>query len=873
MRTDEPKTIRLKDYRPPAFLVDRAELTFDLKDHATVVTAALSLRRNPAHGEAGAPLKLDGEALELQAIEIDGWNVDDGSLGVDEYGLTIAQVPDEFTLKTRVQIDPTENTRLEGLYRSGGTFCTQCEAEGFRRITYFPDRPDVMTTFRVTIRAEREACPVLLSNGNLVDEGTLDDGRHYAVWEDPHPKPSYLFALVAGRLEALEDSFRTDSGRDVRLFIHTEPGRSSRAAYAMDALKRSMRWDEQVYGLEYDLDRFNIVAIGDFNMGAMENKSLNVFNDKYILADPEIATDSDYAGIERVVAHEYFHNWTGNRVTCRDWFQLSLKEGLTVFRDQQFCADMRDAAVQRIDDVRTLRARQFPEDSGPLAHPVRPDSYIEINNFYTATIYEKGAEVVRLLHSELGREGFRCGMDLYFRRHDNQAVTCDDFRDAMADANARDLSAYAGWYGQAGTPVVTAVGVHDPASETYTLTLAQETMPTPGQSEKRPLPIPLALGLVGPDGKDLPLILDGRPLARPTLTLNDGRQVFRFEQVEVAPVPSINRGFSAPVLLDLRIGDEERGFLAANDPDPFNRWEAMQQLAANGLMLRILDEGADWPPALLDAFARNVIDDESAPAFRAALLTLPSEDYLADRQEVVDPDATRAAREALCRELAGRHAKYWQATYDAMRANEPYSPDAASAGRRALQNLALSYLTLGPAGTKPAEVQFRTADNMTDRLAALGLLNRVDGSARETALNAFAERYDDEPLVMDKWFSLQAMAPLPGAADRVRALMKHPRFSMTNPNKVRALIGAFAMANPTGFHAAEGSGYAFLAEQLRALNATNPQIAARLVAPLGRWRRYDEGRREKMRAALEQVAALPNLAPDLYEVVTKSLID
>ncbi len=877
MRTDEPETIRLADYRPPAFVIDSVALTFDLEDDATLVDASMVMRRNPAFAEAGgdaeAPLALDGEALELQSVSIDGRPVPQEVMTIDDFGLTIRNVPDVFALETRVRIDPAGNTRLEGLYRSGSAFCTQCEAQGFRRITYFPDRPDVMTTFTVTIRADKTACPVLLSNGNLIEEGDLDESRHYAVWEDPFPKPSYLFALVAGRLEAISDTFTTMSGKTVDLYIYTEPGESDRAAYAMDALKRSMKWDEDIYGLEYDLQRFNIVAVSDFNMGAMENKSLNVFNSKYILADPDTATDADYAGIERVVAHEYFHNWTGNRVTCRDWFQLSLKEGLTVFRDQQFSADMRDAAVQRIDDVRTLRARQFPEDSGPTAHPVRPDSYIEISNFYTPTIYEKGAEIVRLLYSQLGPIGFRDGMDLYFERHDGQAVTCDDFRRAMADANGADLSAFAGWYSQAGTPHVTVSGNYDAAAKTYTLQLEQETPPTPGQPDKHPLPIPLSLGLVGPDGEDLPLVVNGNPLDRPSHTLAKAKETIVFEQVPVPPAPSVNRGFSAPIVLDTRIGEEVRGFLAANDPDSFNRWEAMQQLATNSLLAHVENPDDGWPAALLDALAHNVMADELSPAFRAALLILPSEEYLAEQQAITDPIGIYAAREALRAKLAERFAGQFRAIYDAQRTNAPYSPDAAGAGRRSLQNVALAYLVAGPEGTAPAEAQFTAADNMTDRMGALALLNQVDGPARDAALAAFAERYDGNALVIDKWFSLQATAPMPGAADRVRTLMDHPRFSITNPNKVRALIGAFASGNQTGFHAADGSGYALLTEQIIRLNSLNPQIAARLLGPLTRWRRFDAGRQSHMRAALHEIAKTPDLAPDLFEVVTKALAE
>jgi aminopeptidase N len=874
MHTDEPKLIRLADYRPPAFLVDHVAMIFDLDDHETVVNTTLQLRRNPEYGDPKAELRLDGEGLQLLELAIDDVVLPADRYRVDSEGLTVASVPDAFTLSGRVQIDPAGNTLLEGLYRSGSAFCTQCEAEGFRHITYFPDRPDIMTRFHVTIRANREACPVLLSNGNLVEEGSLEDGRHFAVWEDPHPKPSYLFALVAGRLEALEDSFRTASGRDVALYIFTEPGQSVRSVYAMDALKRSMKWDEDVYGLEYDLDRFNIVAVSDFNMGAMENKSLNIFNSKYILADPDTATDGDYAGIERVVAHEYFHNWTGDRVTCRDWFQLSLKEGLTVFRDQEFTADMRDRAVQRIDDVRTLRARQFPEDSGPTAHPIRPDTYLEINNFYTPTIYEKGAEVVRLLHSALGAEGFRKGMDLYIARHDNQAVTCDDFRRAMGDANGLDLEDFEGWYSQAGTPVVTAHGIHDRMSDTYTLTLNQKTKLTPGQQHKKSLPIPLAIGLVGPDGKDLPLIdASGAALQRPVITLTEATQSFVFEQVSVAPVLSLNRGFSAPIILKSEMTAEERGFLAAGDPDAFNRWEAMQQLATDALLARILDGKSKWPQALIVAFSRNLSAQNLSPAFRAALLTLPSEDYLAEQMAIIDPDAIQASRELLRADLATRHAAAFREVYESYRFNAPYSPDAESAGRRALQNIALAYRTCGPDGIEPAVVQFNAADNMTDRLAALSLLNQTPGIARDTALASFADRFDNDALVMDKWFSLQATAPIPGTVDHLRRVMLHPRFSLSNPNKVRALIGAFASSNPTGFHAVDGSGYAFLAEQIIALNALNPQIASRLIGPLGRWRRYDSVRRVLMRQALEDIAATPNLARDLVEMVSKSLAE
>ena len=868
----QPQTVRLQDYRPPAFLVDGVELDFDLAPQGTLVRSRLALRRNPAHGDDKAELRLDGENLRLKHLSVDGVTLPATAYAVDEESLTISEVPDAFVLSAEVEIDPEDNARLEGLYRSSGTYCTQCEAEGFRRITYYPDRPDVMTTFRVRIAADAASSPVLLSNGNLVESGALDDGRHFAVWEDPFPKPSYLFALVAGDLGHIEDRFTTMSGREVTLKIYTDPGNEGRCGYAMDALKRSMRWDEEVYGLEYDLDIFNIVAIDAFNMGAMENKSLNVFNSKYILADPDTATDDDYAGIEAVVAHEYFHNWTGNRVTCRDWFQLSLKEGLTVFRDQQFSADQRSAPVKRIQDVRALRAAQFPEDAGPLSHPIRPDSYMEINNFYTATVYEKGAEVIGMYHTLLGPERYRKGIDLYFQRHDGQAVTCDDFLAAMADGGGIDLEQFRRWYSQAGTPEVTAEGNYDAASGRYTLTLRQHTAPTPGQPDKAPLHIPLAVGLVAPDGSDM--ALDGAGTTTRVLELRGGEERFSFDDIPAAPVLSLNRGFSAPVKSRQALDDKARALLMSRDSDAFNRWEAGQQYGTD-VLLRITENGgAAIPEAFVDAFGHLLDDGEADRAFLALAVQLPSEGYLAEQMQPADPEAIHHARTALRRRLAEQFKERWLSLYQANQSNEPFSPDAASAGRRALKNAALAYLSLldDPAMVALTRQQFDGADNMTDRMAALACLNERDLPERTAALQAFYERFKSNSLVVDKWLSVQAISSLPGAIGRVEGLLSHPAFSMKQPNKVRSVIGAFASGNPLHFHAANGSGYRFLADRILELDGFNPQVAARMTTPLGRWRRYDTGRQALMRAELERILAKPGLSRDVYEIASKSMV-
>lgn len=856
---ETPQVIRREDYAPPGWRIAHVDLAFDLRPRDTRVQARLQLQKTGDDTD----LRLDGEHLELISIAIDGTPLPADRYALDETGLTLLSPPERFVLETEAQIAPVENTRLEGLYQSSGNYCTQCEAEGFRSITWFLDRPDVMTTFRVVLRAERSACPVLLSNGNLIEQGDLGDGRHFAIWHDPFPKPSYLFALVAGDLDLLADRFETRSGRQVALNIYVDKGQRDKAGWAMDCLKRSMRWDEERFDLEYDLDIFNIVAVRDFNMGAMENKSLNVFNSRYILADPETATDADYSAIEAVVAHEYFHNWTGNRVTCRDWFQLSLKEGLTVFRDQEFSADMRSAAVKRIKDVSMLRARQFPEDAGPLAHPVRPDSYIEINNFYTATVYEKGAEVIRMMHTLLGREGFKRGMALYFERHDGQAVTCDDFVAAMEEANDADLGRFRRWYGQAGTPTVSASGSYDAATRRYALTLTQETPPTPGQAEKQPLEMPIAVGLLGESGGEL---------AARTLMLNQARQTFAFEDVEAPMALSLNRGFSAPVLVADGQDQSARGLLMRADGDPFARWEAGQQLAQEVMLEAVPDAGALRPGMLRDGFAAVLETAASDPAFAAQMLALPGEETLAERMSEIDVDGIHDVRQALRRHLGEALRDPLERTYRACESNAPYLPDAEQSGRRALKNAALAYLSCVDGADTLALItgQYHGAGNMTDRMAALMLLaDRSDGEA-DSALADFHDRHADDPLVLDKWFSVQALSRRPDTLQRVVDLLRHPAFSLRNPNNVRALIGAFA-ANPVRFHAADGSGYDFFAERILELDPINPQVAARVVQPLGRWQRHQARRQQAMRQALERILAAPALSRDTYEIVSKSL--
>jgi len=881
MKQGSAQTVYLKDYTPPDYWVDTVDLHFELGETETRVRATLGMRRREGVPPE-TPLVLDGEALELLSLALDGQPLEAPAYRVDGQSLTIDTVPDAFTLDIETRIFPQDNTRLEGLYRSSGNFCTQCEAQGFRRITYFPDRPDVMARYTTTIVADAEACPVLLSNGNPVESGTLEGGRHFAVWQDPYPKPSYLFALVAGRLDCREATHRTPSGREVTLRVYVEPHNLDKCDHALVSLKKAMEWDEQRFGLEYDLDIYMIVAVDDFNMGAMENKGLNVFNSKYVLARPDTATDADYIAIEAVIAHEYFHNWTGNRVTCRDWFQLSLKEGLTVFRDQEFTADMHSRAVKRIDDVRMLRTHQFAEDASPMAHPVRPDSYIEINNFYTVTVYEKGAEVVRLYQTLLGQAGFRRGMDLYFQRHDGQAVTTDDFRAAMADANAYDLDQFQRWYEQAGTPVVKASGTWRPNERVYELTLEQSCPATPGQPDKAPFLIPVGIGLLDAEGRDLPLTLEGEtgPGAQSrVLHLTEARQTFRFTDIPEEPVPSLLRGFSAPVKLAFDYTPEQLMFLMAHDSDSFNRWEAGQQLAARAVKCLLEDyqheHALGLEPPFIDAFREVLLDREADPALVAEALSLPSEAYLAELLEPVDPAAIHAVRRFVRRTLAASLRDVFQETYEAMQDYGPYSIDPAAIGRRALKNTCLSYLAeLDDADIhEQCYAQFQAADNMTDVLAALRALADSESEEGERALAAFEAKWRDDPLVLDKWFGIQAMSRRPDTLDRVQALMKHPGFSIRNPNRVRALIGAFASGNPLRFHAPDGSGYGFLARRVLELDALNPQVAARLVKPLTRWRHYEPGRRDLMRESLQGIAANEKLSPDLFEIVSKSLAD
>jgi len=888
MYRSTPPAVHLKDYRPPEFLIDQVELRLELDADETTVQAELSLRRNPASTRGDGDIRLHGEQLTLDEVALDDRVLPPAEFRVDDETLVVHRVPDRFRLRTRVRIQPKANTALEGLYVSGNMLCTQCEAEGFRRITYFLDRPDVMARFRVTLVADKARYPVLLSNGNPVGTETLDDGRWVAHWDDPYPKPSYLFAVVAGDLAAVEDSFTTASGREVPLRIYVEPENLDKCDHAMRSLKHAMRWDEERYGREYDLDVFNIVAVSHFNMGAMENKGLNVFNAKYILARPDTATDQDFAGIEGVVAHEYFHNWTGNRITCRDWFQLSLKEGFTVYRDQEFSADMGSRGVKRVEDVRMLRARQFPEDAGPMAHPVRPDSYIEINNFYTATVYEKGAEVVRMQANLLGPERFRKGTDLYFERFDGQAVTTDDFVDCMEEASGIDLTQFRRWYAQAGTPVLECADDFDPATGTYQLEVRQHTPATPGQSDKRPLHIPFALGLLDADGRDLPLRLDGE--VEGPASAGDGTRMLELRQpVErftfiglelpegARPVPSLLRGFSAPVQVRYRYSDADLTFLMAHDRDGFNRWDAAQTLAQRLLLAMVEDPSLSVPNDFIDAFRRALLDEHGDKALLAEVLTLPSESYLGDQMSIVDVDGIHRARETLAGTVGGVLRDELRSVYERNGESGDFDLSSASMGRRALRNRALGYLMQAPDADvlTLAQAQFDAGHNMTDVIAALRLLvdapMPIAGDAGERALQTFYDRWSADPLVLDKWFALQAQASRSDTLERVEGLMGHPDFSLTNPNRVRALIGAFAVGNPLRFHADDGGGYRFLAERVIELDPLNPQIASRLLYPMTRWRRYDEGRRSLMREQLERILEVEGLSNDVYEVVSKSL--
>lgn len=884
MRTEQPQVIHLKDYKAPEYLIDETHLTFELFEDHTLVHAQLIMRRNPVHGGGLPALVLDGQQLELVRAALDDEALQAGDYQIDASSLTVQPRAAQFTLDTTVRIHPETNTALEGLYKSGKMFCTQCEAEGFRKITYYLDRPDVMSIFTTTVIAEQHRYPVLLSNGNPVGSGPAEDGRHWATWEDPFMKPAYLFALVAGDLWCVEDTFTRQSGRDVTLRIYVEPENIDKCDHAMVSLKKSMRWDEEVYGREYDLDIFMIVAVNDFNMGAMENKGLNIFNSSCVLARAETATDAAHQRVEAVVAHEYFHNWSGNRVTCRDWFQLSLKEGFTVFRDAEFSADMNSRTVKRIEDVAYLRTHQFAEDAGPMAHPVRPDSFIEISNFYTLTVYEKGSEVVRMVRTLLGAEGFRQGSDLYFEHHDGQAVTTDDFIKAMEDANGVDLTQFKRWYSQAGTPRLEVSDAYDEAARTYSLTFRQSCPPTPDKAEKLPFVIPVELGLLDAQGNDLPLQLAGESAAvgsTRVLSVTEAEQTFVFQGIQARPLPSLLRGFSAPVKLSFPYDRDQLMFLMQHDSDGFNRWEAGQQLAVQVLQ-ELIDQyqrgqALQLDPRLVRALDTVLGDTSLDAAMVAEMLSLPGEGYLTEISQVADVDAIHAAREFARRQIAEHLFEPLWARYQANRAvsrNTAYVAAAEHFARRSLQNIALSYLMLSakPQVLEATLEQFEQCDNMTERLTALAVLvNSPFEAERAKALDSFAEHFKDNPLVMDQWFSVQAASTLPGGLARVKALMQHPAFTLKNPNKVRAVVGAFAGQNLVNFHAADGSGYRFLADLVIELNALNPQIASRQLAPLTRWRKYDAARQALMKGELERILAAGELSSDVYEVVSKSL--
>ncbi|MEH3105826.1 MAG: aminopeptidase N [Sphingomonas fennica] len=854
-----PAAIHRADYRTPDWLVPEIALDFVLDPAATRVTARLTVERNGAHDR---PLRLDGDGIVPVAVLIDdasqadAWRMDGPALVIDLPG-------DAHVIETVVDLVPEANSQLMGLYASGGLLCTQCEAEGFRRITFFPDRPDVLTRYHVRMEADAERFPILLANGDPVGNGALDGGRHWAAWSDPFRKPCYLFALVAGDLSPNRDTFVTRSGRPVDLAIWVAEPDLPKTGHAMDALKTSMAWDERVYGREYDLAIFNIVAVADFNFGAMENKGLNIFNSRYILADPDTATDNDFDAVAGVVAHEYFHNWSGNRVTCRDWFQLSLKEGFTVLRDQQYSADQGSPAVKRIEDVRMLRATQFQEDAGPLAHPIRPESYIEISNFYTSTVYNKGAEVVRMLLTMLGPDRFRRGTDLYFDRHDGTAATCEDFVVAMEDATGADLAGFRLWYAQAGTPRITAKLDWDAPGGRARLHLAQTVPTTPGQPTKQPMPIPLRLALLGDPG--------GKPVAPERLVvLDEASAELLFEGVSERPVLSINRGFSAPVLIESNRDAADLAFLSAHDDDPFARYEAMQQLMLDTLVTAVTTGRADHAP-VIEAVAQTLADPALDQAYIAEAVLLPSEAFVGDQLLVVDPDTIATAREALRREIGAALLKDWAGAYAGAGA-EAYAYTPAAKGARRLRTIALGYLTAGgaPDAAALAWAQFAEADNMTDRQGALGVLANGDTPERERALAAFYDRYRTDPLVLDKWFSTQALSTRPDTAEAVRRLAGHPDFTIANPNRLRALVGAFAI-NQRAFNGADGAGYRFVGDMLLEVDRLNPQAAARLVPPLGRWRRFEAGRAALMRAELERILAQPGLSRDVCEQVTKSL--
>jgi aminopeptidase N len=878
MKTAEPRAIHLKDYTPPPYRISEVALDFTLEGKATHVKATLQVEQRTA---SAAPLVLDGSRLKLISVALNGTPLGASAYEHTPDALILRNPPAKFTLEIVTEIAPAENTALEGLYMSNGIYCTQCEPEGFRSITYFLDRPDNLAKFETRIEADKQIAPVLLSNGNLVESGELPGGRHFARWRDPFPKPSYLFALVAGDLAHIRDSYTTLTGREIDLRVYVEHGNEARAEYAMDSLKRSMRWDEEVYGREYDLDIFMIVAVSAFNFGAMENKGLNIFNDKVLLASPETATDDDYARIESVVAHEYFHNWTGDRITCRDWFQLALKEGLTVFRETGFAGDMRSHAVRRITDVKDLRLRQFQEDAGPLAHPVQPQSYITIDNFYTATVYEKGSEIVGMLKMIVGPEKYRKGMDLYFDRHDGEAATVEDFIRCFEDVSGRQLGQFRLWYSQAGTPEIRAEATYDSAARTYALDLAQSLSPTPGQPEKRPMHIPIALGLIGRrSGKSLPLTLEGENAVgseERVLELTTPRQRYVFTGIDEEPVLSIGRNFSAPVNIRIQTDAKTRAFLMSHDTDAFNRWESGQQLSTEMLsdIIRNVQSGqpARVDPIYIEAIGGVLQRADEDHAFTALMLMPPSESELALAVTPIDPETIHLARLAIIRAVAGAQGAGLAALYRRLESRGEFSPDAASAGRRSLRNAALRFLTVADddKAAELADTHYRTATNMTEAIAGLAALARTNHPRREAAFAHFHDRFRNDPLVLDKWMGLQAMSPQPDTVHRVRALMNHPVFSLKNPNRVRALVGAFAIGNPLRFHDRTGAGYRLLREVVQTLDPINPQTAARMAAAFETWRRYDSDRQRLMRAELEAIASSSGLSTNLYEMVSKML--
>ena len=868
--TQQPQAKYRHDYRAPDYQISDIDLTFDLDATKTVVTAVSQVVR---HGAADAALRLNGEDLTLVSLQINDQPWTDYKQ--EQSQLVISGLPERFTLRIVNEINPSANTALEGLYQSGEALCTQCEAEGFRHITWYLDRPDVLARFTTTVIADKTKYPYLLSNGNRVDSGELENGRHWMKWQDPFPKPCYLFALVAGDFDVLRDTFTTRSGREVALELFVDRGNLDRAPWAMTSLQNSMKWDEERFGLEYDLDIYMIVAVDFFNMGAMENKGLNVFNSKYVLARTDTATDKDYLDIERVIGHEYFHNWTGNRVTCRDWFQLSLKEGLTVFRDQEFSSDLGSRAVNRISNVRTMRGLQFAEDASPMAHPIRPDQVIEMNNFYTLTVYEKGSEVIRMLHTLLGEENFQKGMQLYFERHDGSAATCDDFVQSMEDASNVDLSHFRRWYSQSGTPIVSVRDDYNPATEQYTLTISQRTPATPDQPEKLPLHIPFDIELYDNEGKVIPLQKDGHPV-HSVLNVTQAEQTFVFDNVWFQPVPSLLREFSAPVKLEYKWSDQQLTFLMRHASNDFSRWDAAQSLLATYIRLNVARHQQGQPLSLpihvADAFRAILLDETIDPALAAEILTLPSATEMAELFDIIDPIAISAVREALTRTLATELADEALAIYNANKL-DAYRVEHADIGKRSLRNTCLRYLAFGDAqlGDQLVSNQYQQADNMTDALAALSAAVAAQLPCRDALMKAYDDKWHQDGLVMDKWLILQATSPADNVLETVRGLLQHRSFTLSNPNRVRSLIGAFAGSNPAAFHAADGSGYRFMVEMLTELNSRNPQVASRLIEPLIRLKRYDEKRQALMRAALEQLKGLENLSGDLYEKIAKAL--